>query len=390
MWRVLIVAVAVAPLAITNLSSAANAQTILKVGAVVSITGPFSDTGRATMEGARLYMAEHGDVVAGRKIQIVIKDDASLPDMGRRMAQELIVNDRVALLLGGITPSALSVAPLTAEAKVPMIVMVSGASATVEHSPYVVRTSFTMGQSATAIAEWVLRNGGKKIVTFVNDWAPGLEAEKTFKDVAMQGGAQIAESMRVPLANPDFAPFLQRVRDTAPDTFFAFVPNHEAGPLANQFIERGMDKSGIRFVATGDLTPDDQLATMPDAILGMVTAHHYSAIHDSTLNKAYVAAFEKAYGHRPSYHSVAGYDAMHLLYESLRKTGGKSDGDSLLAAMKGMRWESPRGPISIDPQTRDIIQNEYIRRVEKVNGQMYNAEFATIEAVKDPLHGIKR
>jgi branched-chain amino acid transport system substrate-binding protein len=372
--------------AVSNVSEEATAQTVLKIGAVQSMTGPFNDTGNGAIDGARLYLQEHGNVFAGRKLEIIVKDDASSPDAGRRLAQELIVNDKVALLLGGITPSALSVAPLTAEAKVPMIVLSSGSSITVERSPYVVRTGFTVGQSVSAIAGWAAKNGAKKIVTLVNDWTPGLEAEAVFKSDSVAGGAQIMESIRVPLLNPDFSPYLQRVRDAAPDTFFTVVPNNQAVTLVKQFLDRGMDKSGIRLVSTGDLTPDVDLLNMPEAMLGLVTAHHYSMLHDSPVNKAFVAAFTKAYGRRPSFHAVAGYDAMRLVHEALIKTGGNSDGDALIVAMKGMAWESPRGPISIDPDTRDIVQNEYIRKVEMVNGQMYNVEFSTIKAVKDPLH----
>jgi branched-chain amino acid transport system substrate-binding protein len=313
MPRALIIAALAGFAAVLIAPGEACAQTVVKIGAVQSITGAFSNTGRETMDGARLYMRQHGDVVAGKKIELILKDDASLPDVGKRLAQELIVNDKVVALLGGITPSALSIAPLTAEAKIPMIVLISGSSLTVERSPYVVRTSFTLGQSAATIGGWAAKNGAKQIVTLVNDWAPGLEAEMTFKSTAVANGAAIAEAIRVPLSNPDFSPFLQRARDARADTLFAFVPTHQAGPLAKQFLERGLDTSGIRFVATGDLTPDDELPTMPDAMLGLVTAHHYSAIHDSALNKAYVAAFEKEHGRRPSYHSVAGYDAMHLI-----------------------------------------------------------------------------
>ena len=386
MWRSLIAAFILVCVALLP-TGRATANDILRVGAVQSMTGPFAQNGKETMAGARLYIDQHGDVVAGRKIELIIKDDASVPDVGRRLAQDLIVNDKVGVLLGGITPSALGIAPLTEQAKVPMIVVVSGSSVTVERSPYIVRTSFTLGQASSVIADWALKQGGKRIVTLVNEWAPGLEAEKAFKAVAERGGAAVIETLRVPLQNADFAPFLQRARDANPDTFFAFVPNHQAVTLVKQFIERGLDKTGIRFVATGDLTPDDDLPNMPDAMLGLVTAHHYSAHHQSAANAAYVTAFKKTYGHRPSFHSVAGYDAMHLLYEAIKKTGGNTRGDDLLAAMKGMKWESPRGPISIDPETRDIVQNEYIRKVEFVNGEMYNVEFEVIEGVKDPLHG---
>jgi branched-chain amino acid transport system substrate-binding protein len=368
----------------------AGAQDVVKIGLVQSMTGPFNTVGKATVNGARLYMQQHGDAVAGKKIELIVKDDGSVPDVGKRLAQELIVNDKIAILGGGITPSSLTIAPLATEAKIAMVVMVSGASITTERSPYIVRTSFTLGQSSAIIADWAVKNGAKKIVTIVNDWAPGVEAETAFKNEVVKGGAQIIESVRVPLANPDFAPFLQRARDLGPDTLFVYFPGNQAGIFAKQFLERGMDKSGIRIIGPGDLTDDDELPGMTDAVLGMVTAHHYSALHDSALNKAYVAAYEKAYSRRPNFISLGGYDGMHLIYEALKKTGGKTDGDSMITAMKGMKWESPRGPMSIDPETRDVVHNEYIRKVEKVNGQLYNVEFATFEAVKDPMKAAKK
>jgi len=368
----------------------AAAQEPLKIGLIQSMTGAFNTVGKAAVNGARLYVQQHGDVVAGRKIQLIVKDDATAPDQAKRLAQELIVNDKVAIIGAGITPSALTIAPLATEAKIPTVVMVSGASVTVDRSPYMTRTSFTLGQSSSVMADWAVQNGAKKIVTIVNDWAPGLEAEAAFKDRVAKGGAQILESLRVPLANPDFAPFLQRARDLSPDTLFVYFPGNQAGVFAKQFLERGMDKSGIRIIGPGDLTDDDELPGMTDAMLGIVTAHHYSALHDTPLNKTFVADFEKSFGRRPNFIALGGYDGMHLIYEALKKTGGKSDGDAMLAAMKGMKWDSPRGPMSIDPETRDVVHNEYIRKVEKVNGEKYNVEFATIEAVKDPLHGAKK
>jgi branched-chain amino acid transport system substrate-binding protein len=367
-----------------------RAQETVKIGLVQSMTGPFNTVGKAAVNGARLYMQEHGDTVAGKKIELIVKDDGSVPDVGKRLAQDLIVTDKVSILGGGITPSSLTIAPLATEAKIPMVVMVSGASITTEKSPYIVRTSFTLGQSSSIIADWVVKNGAKKIVTIVNEWAPGVESETTFKTAALKGGAEIIESLRVPLQNPDFSPFLQRARDLNPDTLFVYFPGNQAGIFAKQFLERGMDKSGIRIVGPGDLTDDDELPGMTDAMLGIVTAHHYSAVHDSALNKSFVAGFEKANGKRPNFIAVGGYDAMHLIYEALKKTGGKTDGEALLAAMKGMAWESPRGPMSIDPETRDVVHNEYIRKVEKVNGGLYNVEFATFEAVKDPLKAAKK
>jgi branched-chain amino acid transport system substrate-binding protein len=378
-------AVVVASLAALAASGGtAAAQEVLKLGLIQSMTGAFNTAGKAAVNGAFLYLRQHGDTVAGRKIQLIIKDDATTPDAAKRIAQELIVNDKVAILGVGITPSALTVAPLVTEAKIPTVVLVSGASVTVERSPYMVRTSFTLAQSSAIIADWAVRNGTKRVVTLVNDWAPGLEAETAFKERVAQGGVQIVDSMRVPLANPDFAPFLQRARDYNPDTFFVYFPGYQAGTFAKQFIERGMDKSGIRIIGPGDLTDDDELPGMTDAMLGIVTAHHYSATHDSALNKTFVADFEKSHGKRPNFGAVGSYDAMHLIFEALKKTGGKTDGDAMIAAMKGMKWESPRGPIEIDPRTRDVVHNEYIRRVERVNGRLSNVEFETYPMIKDP------
>jgi branched-chain amino acid transport system substrate-binding protein len=382
--------IGIAALALVLSAGLAAAQTPLKIGLIQSLTGAFNTVGQAAVNGAKLYVQQHGDVVAGRKIQLIIKDDATAPDTAKRLAQQLIVNDKVAILGVGITPTALAIAPLATEAKIPTIVMVSGASVTVERSPYMVRTSFTLGQSSAVIADWAVQNGAKKIVTLVNDWAPGLESEQVFKDRAVKAGAQIVQSLRVPLASPDFAPFLQRARDLGPDTLFVGFAGNVAGIFTRQFLERGMDKAGIRIVTLGDLSDDDELPGMNDAMLGIVSAHHYSALHDSPLNKTYVKDFAAAYGRRANFITVGGYDGMHLIYEALKKTGGKSDGDALVAAMKGMAWESPRGPMSIDPQTRDVVHNEYIRRVERVNGELYNVEFATVEAVKDPIKAARK
>jgi branched-chain amino acid transport system substrate-binding protein len=376
-------------LAAPTISRGASADAPIKIGLIQSLTGAFNTVGQAAVNGAQLYVQQHGDIVAGRKVQLIVRDDATAPDKAKRIAQEMIVNDKVAIIGAGITPSALTIAPLLTEAKIATVVMVSGASITVERSPYMVRTSFTLGQSSAVMADWLVQNGGSRIVTLVNEWAPGLESEAVFKGRIAVNGAKVVESLRMPLANPDFAPFLQRARNLSPDTLFVF-PANQSAIFAKQFLERGMDKSGIRLVGTGDLTDDDELPSMTDAALGIITAHHYSARHDSPLNKAFVKDFEAAYRKRPNYHSVAGYDGMHVIYEALRKTRGNADGDALITVMKEMKWESPRGPMSIDPETRDLVQNEYIRRVEKVNGQLYNVEFATIEAVKDPIKAAKK
>ena len=366
-------------------AGSAAAQDTIKIGMVMQMTGPNAAGGREISAAAKLYMAQHGDSVAGKKIELIFRDDASIPDNAKRLAQELIINDKVSLLAAGITPSAMAMAPIATEAKVPTVVTISGTSVVTERSPYYVRTSFTLGQQSGIIADWAIKNGSRKAVAVLSDWAPGAEAGKVFESNFTKGGGQVLETLKVPLANPDFAPFLQRAADMHPDTLFVFVPAGQAGTFARQFAERGLDKSGIKLIGPGDITDDDDLPTTGDTLLGVVTAGIYSAAHPSALNKEFVAAYQKATGHRANFLAVSGYDGMHLIYEALKKTGGKTDADAVIAAMKGMSWESPRGPISIDPNTRDIVQNVYIRKVEKKDGEPWAVEFATFEAVKDPL-----
>jgi len=366
-------------------SRSADAQDTIKVGMIVPMTGVLGPVGKQAAAGARLYMAPHGDTVAGRKIELIVRDDASIPDNAKRIAQELIVNDKVAILGGGITPSVLALAPLVNESKTATIVMVSGTSIVTDRSPYFVRTSWTHAQQASVLANWAARNGSKRVTIIASDWAPGREAADVFTTTFSQAGGSIVEALKVPLANPDFAPFLQRARDSNPDTLFIFVPTSQAGILAKQFVERGLDKSGIKLIGPGDIADDEDLPGMSDAMIGMITAGFYSANHPSSLNQDYVAAFKKANGStRPNFISVSAYDGMHLIYEALKQTGGKTNGDALVAAMKGMAWESPRGPMSIDPKTREVIHDIYIRRVEKIGSELYSVEHETFPAVKDP------
>jgi branched-chain amino acid transport system substrate-binding protein len=364
----------------------AVAQDVVKIGMSFAMTGAgFNAAGRQSAAGARLYVQQHGNMVAGKKIELILRDDAGVADNARRLVQEMIVNDKVHIIAGGITPTVLSYGQLVTQAKMPTVVMISGASVTTTASPYIVRTSFILSQSSWIMGEWAAKNGSKRAVTLVNDWAPGTEAETSFKQRFTELGGQIIESIRIPLANPDFAPFLQRIRDINPDTAFIYFPGTQAGIFAKQFAERGLATSGIKIIGPGDLTDDDELNTMGDQMLGMVTAHDYSASHDSPLNKKYVEDFKKTNNFRPNFVSVGGYDGMSLIYQALEKTGGKTDGDVLIAAMKGMKWESPRGTMSIDPETRDIVQPIYIRKVEKINGELWNTEFAKFDDVKDPL-----
>jgi branched-chain amino acid transport system substrate-binding protein len=362
-----------------------SAQDAVKIGLILPMTGQQAPTGKQIDAAVRLYMQQHGDTVAGKKIQIILKDDVAVPDNTKRLAQELIVNDKVDFIAGfGVTPTALAAAPLATQAKIPEVVMAAGTSIITERPPYIVRTSFTLPQSSVIIADWAAQHGIKKVVTVVSDYAPGADAQGAFKERYGKDGGQIVDEIKVRMLNPDFAPFLQRARDDAPDAIFVFVMAGQGGTFMKQYVERGLDKAGIKIIGPGDVTDDDVLPAMGDQVLGTVTAHMYSASHPSPMNKDYVAAFEKDFGFRPNFMSVGGYDGMHLIYEALKKTGGKTEGDAVIAAMKGLAWESPRGPISIDPETRDIVQNIYIRKVERVNGALYNTEFATFEAVKDP------
>jgi branched-chain amino acid transport system substrate-binding protein len=383
----LFAAVAFAALA----SAPAAAQDSVKIGLILPMTGPQTSTGKQIDAAVKLYMQQNGTTVAGKKIEVLLKDDGAVPDNTKRIAQELIVNDKVNIIAGfGVTPAAMAAAPLATQSKTVELVMAAGTSIITEASPYIVRTSFTLAQSTVPMAEWSAKNGIKKVVTMVSDYAPGIDAETSFKDAFTKAGGEVVQAIRFPLANPDFSPFLQRAADAKPDAIFIFVPSGQGGAFVKQFVERGLDKAGVKIIGSGDVTDDDLINGMGDQVLGTVTAHFYSAAHPSAMNKAFVEAFKKAAGFRPNFMAVGGYDGMHLIYEALKKTGGKADGDSLLAAMKGMAWESPRGPVSIDPETRDIVQNVYIRKVEKVNGELYNVEFATVEAVKDPVKAAKK
>ncbi len=364
----------------------AAAETPLKIGMSLPLTGAgFNAVGRQLQAALKLYMEQHGDTVAGRQIQLTIRDDGGVADNARRLIQEMIVGQDVDILGIGITPTALAVAPLATESKKATLVMSSGASITTTKSPYFVRAGFILPPQSWILAEWAAKNGSKRVVTLVNDWVPGIEAETAFTTRFKQVGGEIVESIRIPLANPDFAPFLQRIGDIKPDTAFIYFPGTQAPIFAKQFAERGLGRSGIKIIGPGDLTDDDDLNNMGDQMLGMITAGPYSAAHDSALNKSYVAAMQKTAGVRPDFVSLGAYDGMHLIYEALKKTGGNSDGDALMAAMKGMAFESPRGPISIDPDTLDIVSNIYIRRVVKKNGQLWSEEFETYPNVKDPM-----
>jgi branched-chain amino acid transport system substrate-binding protein len=383
--RTLLNAAALAVIALTASHSIAQDNTF-KIGLILPMTGQQASTGRQVEAAARLYMAQNGDTVAGKKIQLIVKDDTTIPDVTKRLAQELVVNDKVNVLAGfGITPAAFATAPIATQSKTPMVVMAAATSSITQASPYIVRTSFTLAQASVAMGDWAPKNGIKKVVTLVSDYGPGLDAEKYFVERFLFNGGQVAESLRVPMRNPDFAPFLQKVRDLKPDALFVFVPSGAGAAVMKQFLERGMDKAGIKLIGTGDVTDDDQLNDMGDGALNVVTSHHYSTAHPSATNKKFVEAFQKANkGMRPNFMAVGGYDGMRVIYEALKATKGQGGGDALLAAMKGQIFESPRGPMFIDSQTRDVVQNIYLRKVQRQDGQLYNVEFDVIKDVKDP------
>lgn len=369
----------------------ALAQDTVKVGLILPMTGPFASTGRQIDAAVRLYMQQNGTTVAGKKIEVILKDDTGNADTTKRIAQELVVNEKVAVLAGfGLTPLAMATAPIATQAKVPLIVTAAATSSITEASPFIARTSFTLPQASVPMADWAVKNGIKSVVTIVTDYGPGIDAEKWFSGRFTEAGGKV-ENLRVPLRNPDFSPFLQKAADAKPDAIFVFVPSGVGSQFMKQFRERGLDKSGVKLIGPGDVTDDDILNDMGDVALGAITTQHYSAAHDSAENKAFVEAFKKANnGMRPNFMGVAGYDGMHLIYEALKKTNGSTDGQALIEAMKGMSWVSPRGPVSIDPETRDIVQNIYVREVKRVDGELYNVEFATIERVKDPAKAAKK
>ena len=366
--------------------ASASAQEVARVGVILPMTGPFASTGKQVVAGMRLYLAQHGDVVAGRRIELLLKDDGGVPDVTKRLAQELVINDHVVALGGfGLTPLALAASSVATQAKVPEIVMAAATSSITEASPYISRTSQALPQTVAPFTDWCIANGIRSVVTIVTDYGPGYDAEKWFKEPFEKQGGKVVAALRVPVANPDFAPFLQRAADAKPDAIFIFVPAGVGAVVMKQFAERGLDKAGVRLIGTGDVVDDDLLNNMGDVTLGMITSQHYSAAHDSDLNRRFVADFGKANeGMRPNFMGVSGYDGMALIARAIAKTGGDTDGTKLIEAMKGQSWESPRGPVLIDPATREIVQNDYIRRTERRDGQLWNIEFATIPMVRDP------
>ncbi len=370
------------------MAAPAQAEDTIKVGLIAAFSGPFADYGKQMEGGIKAWMAQHGDSVAGKKVQVIIKDTTGpSPEIAKRLAQELVVRDKVDFLAGfGLTPEALAVAPIAEQAKKPMIIMNAASSVITTKSSYIARFSMTLPQVSGPMATWALKNGIKRVVTLVADYGPGIDAETAFKTNLLGGGGQVVESIRVPLRNPEFAPYIQRIKDAKPEAVFIFVPAGEQSiAFMKGYRERGLAEAGIKVIATGDLTDDHVMPAMGDSTLGVITTFHYSAAHDSPENKAFLKSFAAANpgAGRPNFMAVAAYDGMAAIYEVSKKLNGKIDGDRAMALLKGMKLTSPRGPITIDPATRDIVQTVYVRKVEKIGNEAYNVEFDKFENMKD-------
>lgn len=370
-------------------AAAAGAGETVRIGVIAEFSGPFADYGGQILGGMKAYLKQNGEVFGGRKVELLIKDTTgAAPEIAKRLAQELVTRDNVDILAGfGLTPNALAVAPVATQAKKPMVVMNAASSIITTRSPYIVRVSHTLAQDTQPIARWAARNGIKRAFTLVSDFGPGIDAEGAFLKAFKEAGGEISGSLRTPLQNPDFAPFIQRVKDARPEALFVFLPpGNQTIAFIKAYEERGLKQVGIRVIATGDLTDDGVLPAMGDGTIGLTTSFHYSAAHESPENKAFLKAYVEANGTklRPNFMACAGYDGMAAIAEALKKTQGSVDPEKLLAALKGMKLMSPRGPIMIDHETRDIVQTVYIRQVKKVNGELYNVEFEKFPDVKDP------
>ena len=367
----------------------ARAEDTVRIGVVAEFSGPFADYGAQILGGMKTYLHQNGDVYGGKKIEVIVRDTTgAAPDVAKRLAQELVTRDNIDILAGfGLTPNALAVAPIATEAKKPMVIMNAATSVITTRSPYIVRVSHTLPQDTQPIAQWAARNGIKRVFTMVSDYGPGIDAEGAFLKAFKAAGGEIVDSVRTPLQSADFAPFLQRIKDSKPEAVFVFLPpGSQTIAFIKGYEERGLKQAGIKLIATGDLTDDGVLQAMGEPTLGLVTSFHYSAAHDSPENKAFLKAYVETNGTklRPNFMACAGYDGMAAIAEALKKTGGSVDPDKFVAALKGMRLMSPRGPIMIDPETRDIVQTVYIRRVERIDGLLYNIEFDKYPDVKDP------
>jgi len=358
-------------LAAAILPATCYAQGTVKVGIISAHSGQFADTAAQIDNGIKLFMKQHGDTVAGKKIELIIKDTGG-------------PNPDVAILAGfTLTPEALGAADVATEGKKFMVDMNAATGIVTSKSPYIVRTSFTIGQVADTLGTWAATKGGmKKVYTMVSDFGPGIDAEKYFQNAFKAAGGEIVGSVRMPVANADFSAFVQRAKDLNPESVFVFVPGGaQPAALGKAFAERGMDPTKIKIMSTGEAVDETAVKALGDLAIGRISAWHYDYNLKGKTNEDFVKAFNAEFKRNPDFFAVGGYDGMHVIYEALKKTGGKTDGDSLIAAAKGMKWNSPRGPVSID-DAREMIQTIYIRKVQKVGSNIVNVEFDKVDNVK--------
>jgi branched-chain amino acid transport system substrate-binding protein len=376
-------------LAAVMMPVAGHAQGTIKVGIVLPYSGQFAHTATELDAGIKLYVKQHGDTVAGKKIEFIRKDTGGIaPPVAKRLAEELIVRDKVDILAGWVlTPNAIAGCGVSAEAKKLMVIMNAATSIITEKSPYCTRTSLTLPMVTETLGAWAAKNGIKKVYTLASDYAPGHDAEQGFIRAFKAGGGEIVGSVRMAVANPDFSAYIQRAKDLNPQGIFVFIPaGAQPGAFGKAFAERGLTTAKTRILGTGELADDSAIKQMGAAANGIITAWNYDHNHKSKLNADFVAAYKKDNkGDNPSFLSAGGYDGMHLIYEALKKTKGNTDAEVLIAAAKGMKWESPRGPMMIDPETRDVVQTIYIRRVDKVGNNYVNVEVDKVPNVKDPV-----
>ncbi|MYM21992.1 ABC transporter substrate-binding protein [Duganella sp. FT135W] len=365
----------------------AQAQDTIRIGVIAALTGPFANTGKPFEDGIKTYMQQYGDKVAGKKIEVIYRDDGgSNADLSKRAAQELITREKVSFLIGfSLTPSALAVAPIATQAKIPMIVMNAVTTGITAKSPYMLRTSMTMQQLTEPFGTWSAANKVGKVYTLVSDYSTGIDAEARFAKGFTAGGGKVVGASRVPLANPDYSPFIQRIKDEKPDALFFFAPGAEDGiGVLKAFSDKGLDKAGVKFLGVGDMTSDSPtLEALGDRALGAITVLNYSTALDNAANKAFLAAYANALPKAPppTFVTVVAYDTMGMIYETIRKLNGTVTGDKAVQVLSNMKWDSPRGPISIDPASRDIVQNMYIREVKKINGKLVNQPVGVLKDV---------
>jgi len=368
----------------------AQAQQPVKIGLINVLSGQFADAGIQLDNGIKTYIQQHGDTVAGKKIELVRRDvGGPAPDVAKRLTQELVVRDNVDMLGGFLlTPNALAAADVSAQAKKLMVVMNAATSIIITKSPYMIRTSVTLPQVMDTFGTWAAKHGIKQCYTMVTDYGPGHDSEAAFQGAFKKAGGEIIGSVRFPVANPDFSAFVQRAKDLNPECIYIFIPGGaQPAALGNAFAERGIDLTKTKVLGSGETTSEQALKAMGDTALGIISAWHYDYKSTAPLNVEFVKLFNQMHGRNPDFFSIGGYDGMHAIYETLKKTGGNTDAEAMINAAKGMKWESPRGPMSIDPDTRDVVQTIYIRRVEKVGGELVNVPFDKIENVKDPTRG---